>query len=60
MKNDEAMRFATARCDAGDAKIAECACDALCACQGRTSRHRTRVKNGRSARAGEGARASRL
>ena len=45
MKNDEAMRFATARCDAGDAKIAECACDVLCALASRGVAHRTRVKD---------------
>ena len=45
MKNDEAMRFATARCDAGDAKIAECACDILCAFASHGVEHRTRVKN---------------
>lgn len=45
MKNDEAMHFATARCDAGDAKIAECACDVLCAFASHGVEHRTRVKN---------------
>lgn len=45
MKNDEAMDFATRRCDSGDARIAECACDVLCALASHGVAHRTRVKN---------------
>ena len=45
MKNDEAMHFATRRCDSGDARIAECACDVLCALASRGVAHRTRVKD---------------
>ena len=45
MKNDEAMDFATRRCDSGDARIAECACDVLCALASHGVAHRTRVKD---------------
>ena len=45
MKNDEAMDFATRRCDSGDARIAECACDVLCALASHGVAHRTQVKN---------------
>ena len=49
MKNDEAMHFATRRCDSGDARIAECACGVS----------RARVARRRASNAGEGRRGSR-
>jgi hypothetical protein len=44
MRNDGAMAFATKRCDDGDPRIAEGACDFLCALASRGEAQRTRVR----------------